>query len=90
MNKSDLIKAIAAATKLTQDEAGAALGAFQDAVIAELKAGGEVVLQGFGTFKVNAKAARDGINPKTKEKIKIAASKAPAFKAGPAFKKALN
>ena len=89
MNKTELIKAMAVG-ELTQKDAGAALDAFQNAVIAELKAGGEVVLQGFGTFKVSEKAARTGVNPKTGAKIAIAAKKAPAFKAGNAFKDAVN
>ena len=59
-------------------------------VAAELKAGGSVQLIGFGTFKVAERAARTGVNPKTKAKIEIAASKAPAFKAGRALKDAVN
>ena len=53
-----------------------------DVVAEELKNGGKVQLVGFGTFEVSERAAREGINPLTKQPIKIAASKAPKFKAG--------
>ena len=46
----------------------------------------KVSLIGFGTFEARERAAREGKNPKTGEKIKIAACKVPAFKAGKAFK----
>ena len=55
-----------------------------------LKAGDSVALVGFGTFSVKARAAREGVNPATGAKIKIAASKVPAFKAGKALKDAIN
>ena len=63
---------------------------FVESVAAELKAGGKVQLVGFGTFEVRERAARDGINPQTKEAIKIAASKNPVFKAGAALKNAVK
>ena len=62
------------------------VGAFTAIVADELKKGEKVALIGFGTFEVRERAARKGINPLTKEAIEIAASKAPAFKAGKAFK----
>ncbi len=89
MKKSELISAIAEKAGISKVAADKALAAFIDTVEGELKAGGEVALVGFGTFKVAERAARTGINPKTKEKIQIAASKAPVFKAGKAFKDAL-
>ena len=55
-----------------------------------LKQGDKVQLVGFGSFEVKARAARTGINPQTKQPVKIAASKAPVFKAGKALKDALN
>lgn len=89
MNKTELIAAIAEKAGIEKKDAGKALAAFVETVEAELKAGNEVALVGFGTFKVRERAARPGINPKTKEKIEIAASKAPVFKAGKAFKDAI-
>ncbi|MBQ5870255.1 MAG: HU family DNA-binding protein, partial [Lachnospiraceae bacterium] len=64
--------------------------AFADAVAEELKAGGKVQLVGFGTFEVSERAAREGRNPKTGEKMPIAASKTPKFKAGKALKDQIN
>jgi len=90
MNKSDLIKQIAERSGLTQAQASTALQAFEITVIDELANGHEVVLMGFGTFKITDRAARSGRNPKTGEKIEIAASKVPTFKAGKALKEAVN
>ena len=90
MNKSELIKHIASQVGLTQAQATAALQAVETAVIKTLANGGEVALVGFGTFKVTDRAARTGRNPKTGEELQIAASKVPSFKAGKAFKEALN
>ena len=90
MNKTELIAAMAEKSELTKKDAGAALDAFTATVEDALKAGDKVQLVGFGTFEVKARAARTGINPQTKKPVKIAASKAPAFKAGKAFKDALN
>ncbi len=90
MNKSELIKHIASQAGLTQAQATVALQAVETAVIETLANGGEVALVGFGTFKVTDRAARTGRNPKTGEELQIAASKVPTFKAGKAFKEALN
>ena len=90
MNKSELIKHIASQAGLTQTQATAALQAVETGVIYTLANGGEVTLIGFGTFKVTDRAARTGRNPKTGEEIQIAASKVPTFKAGKAFKEAVN
>ena len=90
MNKTELIAAMAEKSELTKKDAGAALEAFTAAVEDALKAGDKVQFVGFGTFEVKERAARTGINPQTKKPVKIAASKAPAFKAGNAFKDALN
>ncbi len=86
MNKTELIAAIAEKAGIQKKDADKALAAFVECVTDELKAGGKVQLVGFGTFEVKERAARTGINPQTKEQITIAASKAPAFKAGKAFK----
>ncbi len=89
MNKQELIEAVLA-NKEAGIESKAAAGRVVDAVIDAIAAGikkdGNVQLIGFGTFAVKDRAARDGINPLTGEKIKIAASKSVAFKAGAALK----
>ena len=90
MNKSELVAHIATSAGLTKAQATAALQAFEKSVIDTLANGGEVTLIGFGTFKVTDRAARTGRNPKTGEELQISASKVPTFKAGKAFKQALN
>jgi len=90
MKKTELVTAMAEAAELTKTVAAAALDAFIDSVTAALKGGDSVTLVGFGTFEVRKRKARTGRNPKTKEVIKIKASKAPAFKAGKALKDAVN
>ncbi len=90
MNKTELIAAIAEKAEISKKDADKALAAFVAVVGDELKAGNKVQLIGFGSFEVKARAARQGINPLTKEKITIAASKSPVFKAGKAFKDAIK
>ena len=90
MNKSELVAHIATSAGLTKAQATAALQAVETSVIDTLANGGEVTLIGFGTFKVTDRAARTGRNPKTGEEIQIVASKVPTFKAGKAFKQAVN
>lgn len=82
MNKSDLINAIAEKSGLTKADSKAALEAAVEAISAALAAGEKVALVGFGTFSVAEKAARTGINPRTKETIEIAARKTVKFKQG--------
>ena len=84
MNKTELVAAIAEKTELTKKDAESALKAFTDVVAEELKKGEKIQLVGFGTFEVSERAAREGRNPQTGETMKIAASKAPKFKAGKA------
>ncbi len=90
MNKTELIAAIAEAAELTKKDSEKALKAFTDIVEKELKAGEKVQIVGFGTFETSERAAREGRNPQTGETMKIAASKAPKFKAGKALKDAIN
>ena len=90
MNKTELIAAMAEKSELTKKDAEKALSAFLESVEDALKKGDKVQLVGFGTFEVKQRAARTGINPQTKKPVKIEASKAPSFKAGKAFKDALN
>ncbi|MBQ0042519.1 MAG: HU family DNA-binding protein [Lachnospiraceae bacterium] len=90
MNKQELVAAMAENAGLTKKDAEAALKAFTDVVTAELKKGEKIALVGFGTFEVSTRAAREGRNPQTGKSMKIAASKAPKFKAGKALKDAVN
>ncbi|MCR5356161.1 MAG: HU family DNA-binding protein [Lachnospiraceae bacterium] len=90
MNKTELVDAMAKKAKLSKKDAEAAVKAFTDVVAAELKKGGKVQLVGFGTFEVAKRAAREGRNPQSGAVMKIAASKAPKFKAGKALKDTVN
>ena len=90
MNKTELVEAMAKQAGLSKKDAEAALKAFVETVEGALKKNDKVQLVGFGTFEVSERAAREGRNPQTGKKMKIAASKAPKFKAGKAFKDALN
>ena len=90
MNKTDLVAAVAAKAELSKKDAEAAVSAVFGAITDALADGDKVALVGFGTFDVKERAARTGLNPQTKEKIQIPASKAPAFKAGKALKDAVK
>lgn len=90
MNKTELVAAIAERTELTKKDADQALKAFIDVVGDELSKGEKIQLAGFGTFEVTERAARDGINPRTKETIHIPASKSPKFKAMKSLKEKVN
>ena len=90
MNKTELVAAIADKAGLSKKDAEATVNALTEVVTKELKKGGKVQLVGFGTFEVSKRSARTGRNPQTGATMKIAASKAPKFKAGKAFKDALN
>ena len=90
MNKTELVAAMAEKAGLSKKDAEAALKAFTDVVSDELKKGEKVQLVGFGTFEVSERAAREGRNPLTGAPMKIAASKAPKFKAGKALKDLVN
>ena len=90
MNKTELIAAMADQSGLSKKDTEKALKAFTDVVAEELRKEGKVQLVGFGTFEVSKRAAREGRNPQSGEVMKIAASKAPKFKAGKALKDMLN
>lgn len=81
MTKTDLVNAIAA-TGLSKADSKKALDAVVGAISGALKEGDKVAILGFGTFSVNERPAREGINPATKEKIQIAAKKVVKFKVG--------
>jgi DNA-binding protein HU-beta len=86
MNKAELINAVAASTEVSKKEAEAVISATLTAITDALKEGDKVQLVGFGSFEVKKRNERTGRNPKTKEAIKIPASKVPVFKAGKALK----
>ena len=90
MNKTELIAAVAEQAELSKKDAEKALKAFTDVIAAELVKGEKVQLVGFGTFEVSEREAREGRNPLPGEKITIAASKNPKFKAGKALKDMVN
>lgn len=87
MNKTELVSAIADKASLSKTDAKAALEAALDAISCALKDEDKVQLLGFGTFGVVEKPSREGINPRTKEKIQIPARKVVKFKAADALGK---
>lgn len=90
MNKAELVDAVASATGAQRSSAEASVAAVLDTITNALKNGDKVAITGFGTFEVRSRAARMGRNPQTGATIQVAASKAPAFKAGAALKNAVN
>ena len=90
MNKATLVEIVAESAGIKKKEADAAVSAVFAAIENELATGGKVQIAGFGSFKVKERGERTGRNPKTKEEIKIPASKAPAFVAGKTLKDAVN
>jgi DNA-binding protein HU-beta len=90
MNKTDLVAKVSELSGLTKADADKATDAVFAAITAALKGGDDVRLVGFGSFSVSARAAREGKNPRTGEKIKIPASNAPKFSAGKGIKDAVN
>ena len=90
MNKGELVSALAAKAGLSKKDSEAALNALVDVISETIAAGEKVQLIGFGTFESKSRPARVARNPRTGEEVKIAASKAPAFKAGKALKDKVN
>ena len=90
MNKTDLVAVVAEKAELSKKDADKAVAAVIDAITDALIGGDKVQLVGFGAFETRERGERTGRNPQTKETITIAASKAPVFKAGKAFKDAVN
>ncbi|MSO47812.1 MAG: HU family DNA-binding protein [Thermoleophilia bacterium] len=86
MTKAEFIDQIAVQTGLSKKDAGAAVDAMLDTISSTLRRGGDVVFTGFGKFTVQARAARMGVNPRTGEKVQIAATKVPKFSAGSQLK----
>ena len=90
MNKTELVTAIAENAEISKKDAEKAMKAFVEVITEELKKGEKVQLVGFRTFEVTSRSAREGRNPQTGKTMKIAACKAPKFKAGKALKDAVN
>ena len=89
MNKSDLINEVAKVVR-TKKEAQSAVDCVVSSITNAMKNGEDVVLTGFGTFKVVKRKARKGRNPNTGEEIEIRATKAPKFTPGKALKEAVK
>lgn len=90
MKKQDFIKAVAATAGLSQDAVSKTLSSMIDIITTELKGGNEVNITGFGAFKISARAARNGVNPRTGKSIKIPAMNSPVFRAGKTLKEAVR
>ena len=90
MNRNELVEAVISRTELRKSEASKAVDAVFESIGTALKSGDEVRLVGFGTFSVAARAASEGRNPRTGEKIKIAASRQAKFKPGKGLRDSLN
>ena len=89
MKKKELIEKIAEEAGVSEGEAQRYFEVFERVVTEALKSGEEVRITGFGKFSVRERKAREGRNPQTGEKMKIAAQKVPAFSAGNALKEAI-
>ncbi len=90
MNKNDLINAVSIKAGLTKADSSKAVDSVFEAITDSLKDGAEVRLVGFGTFAVADRAASEGRNPRTGEKIKIPAARVPKFRAGKSLKEAVS
>ena len=90
MNKTELVQEIADKANASKSEAQKFFDAFTNVVESELKKGNQVQITGFGKFYVQERDARQGINPQTKQRINIAASKVPKFTAGNALKDSIK
>ncbi len=90
MNKNDLVAAVAGQTGLSKSDAAKAIDGVTSAITSALQGGTEVRLVGFGTFSVSHRKATTGRNPRTGERIQIAATNVPKFKSGKALKAAVN
>ncbi|MGN0456586.1 MAG: HU family DNA-binding protein [Acutalibacteraceae bacterium] len=90
MNKTELVAAVAEKSGLSKKDAEKAVASVIDVIVESVANGEKVQLVGFGTFEQRQRNARTGCDPRTKQQIEIPASKVPAFKAGNAFKEAVN
>lgn len=90
VNKDALVDAIASKNDLSKKDVENVIETLLEKITEEIRTGNKVTLTGFGTFRVSARAAREGINPQTKEKIQIPAMTVPKFTAGKALKEAVK
>lgn len=90
MQKTDFIKAVAEKAGVGQKEARLIVDTALDVITEELTRGEKITLTGFGTFEVRERAAREGVNPQTREKIQIAATNTPGFSASTSLKEAVK
>ena len=90
MKKHDFIKAAAATAGLSQDAVSKVLISMIEVITSEVKRGEDVNITGFGSFKLSVRAARNGVNPRTWESIKIPSMNTPVFRAGKTFKEAVR
>ena len=90
MNKTELVAAVAEKAEISKKDADSAVNAVIESIIEAVASKDKVQIVGFGTFEARERKEKIGKNPRTGEEIKIAASKVPAFKAGKAFKDAVN
>ena len=90
MNKNELIRAIANNARIKLKDASDALDCVIDTITEALNKGEKIQISGFGTFELKVKPAREGINPKTQEKIQVEETRTPTFKFGKAYKDSFN
>lgn len=90
MQKTDFVKSVAERAGVSQKEAKRVVDAALDIITDTLKQGEKVTLTGFGTFEVRQRQEREGVNPQTRQKIKIAATKTPGFSASSTLKEAVK
>lgn len=90
MNKSDLISAVSLKTSITKKETEAVVTAFLETIVQAVSEGERVTLVGFGSFEARERKAREGINPKTGEKLYIPCARVPTFSVGKFFKNKVN
>ena len=90
INKDSLIESISTKTDLSKKDVELVLDTMVDSITEQLRQGNKVTFTGFGAFRVSKRAAREGINPQTKQKITIPAMNLPKFTAGKALKEAIK
>jgi DNA-binding protein HU-beta len=90
VTKQEFVDRVADKAQLSKRDAAKAVDAFLDAVTETLKGGGDVSFTGFGKFSTSNRAARQGVNPRTGERVQIAASRVPKFSAGSQLKQAVK
>lgn len=90
MNKSELISVVAERSASTKKNTEAIINALFETIASTLAGDEKVSIVGFGTFEISERSAREGVNPRTREKIQIEATRTPKFKAGTTLKGAVK